>query len=180
MNTKLKGDIAEQAAILHAMKRGWGVLKPVGDRLPYDLVFDVDGTLIKIQVKSAWFDDPSGNWVVDNRRTKTNRRMMRRDAYHPKDFDFALAYVADIDVFYVFLCDVFIGYGSEIHLVEADRRQRKPKSAAYRGAWSLISQWAAHRETCVRIPHKFGEAAGGVIPSEALEDDEFSGERVET
>jgi len=41
MDTKLKGDIAEQAAILQGLKRGWGVLKPVGDRLPYDLVFDV-------------------------------------------------------------------------------------------------------------------------------------------
>jgi len=43
MDTKLKGDIAEQTAILQALKRGWGVLKPVGDRLPYDLVFDVSG-----------------------------------------------------------------------------------------------------------------------------------------
>ena len=47
MDTKLKGGIAEQAAVLHALKRGWGVLKPVGDRLPYDLVFDVEGILVK-------------------------------------------------------------------------------------------------------------------------------------
>ena len=32
MNTKHKGDIAEQAAVLEALKRGWGVLRPVGDR----------------------------------------------------------------------------------------------------------------------------------------------------
>ena len=132
MNTKLKGDIAEQAAILHAMKRGWGVSKPLGDRLPYDLVFDVDGPLVKVQVKFAWFDGPSGNYVVDNRRTKTNRRVMIREAYRASDFDFALAYVADYDLFYVFPADVFIGYGSEIHLVEADKRQRKPRSANYR------------------------------------------------
>ena len=79
MNTKHKGDIAEQAAILHALKRGWHPLIPIGDRLSYDLVFDVEGTLVKIQVKSAWYDEPSGNYVVDNRRTKTNRRVMVRD-----------------------------------------------------------------------------------------------------
>jgi hypothetical protein len=180
MDTKLKGDIAEQAAILQALKRGWGVLKPVGDRLPYDLVFDVDGTFVKIQVKSAWLDGPSANYVVDNRRTKTNRRIMVRDVYSLDDFDFALAYIGDADVFYVFPSNVFIGYGSEIHLVEADKRQRRPKSADYRDAWELISHWAARRETYVRTPHKFGEAAGGVIPSEALEDDESNGERVET
>lgn len=79
MSTKLKGDIAEQAAILHALKHGWGVLKPIGDRLSYDLVFDVQGKLAKIQVKCVWFDESRGNYVVDNRRTKTNRRIMIRE-----------------------------------------------------------------------------------------------------
>jgi PD-(D/E)XK endonuclease len=138
MDTKLRGDIAEQAAILHALKRGWGVLKPVGDRLPYDLVFDVGGNFIKIQVKYAWFDEPSGNYVVDNRRTKTNRRIMVRDVYQASDFDFALVYVENIDLFYVFPVDVFISYGSEIHIVEAEKRQRKPRSAEYRNAWELL------------------------------------------
>ncbi len=90
MDTKLKGDVAEQAAVLHALKRGWGVLKPIGDRLPYDLVFDVDGALVKIQVKLGWYDRRTGNYVADNRRTKTNRRVMIRDCYRATDFDFAL------------------------------------------------------------------------------------------
>jgi len=54
VSTKLKGDIAEQAAILQALQLGWGVLRPIGDRLAYDLVFDVQGILSKIQVKSSW------------------------------------------------------------------------------------------------------------------------------
>ncbi len=147
MDTKLKGDIAEHAAILQALKRGWGVLKPIGDRLPYDLVFDVAGTLVKVQVKCAWFDDSSRNYVVDNRRTKTNRRSMVRDVYKPTDFDFTLVYIPDHDLFYVFPVDVFVSYGSEIHMVEAEKRQRKPRSAKYRDAWELILQWAAHGET---------------------------------
>jgi hypothetical protein len=159
METKLKGDIAEQAAILQALKRGWGVLKPVGDRLPYDLVFDVAGTLIKVQVKSAWLDGSSQNYVIDNRRTKTNRRVMLREAYRSSDFDFALAYLSKADLFYVFPVGVFIGYGSEIHLVETVKRQRKPRSSAYRNAWKLLSQWAAQKETSVRSPVKFGEAS---------------------
>jgi hypothetical protein len=168
LSTKLRGDISEQAAILQALKRGWGVLKPIGDRFPYDLVFDVGGALVKVQVKSAWFDESRGNYVVDNRRTKTNRRVMVREVYRPTDFDFALAYVADPDLFYVFPVEVFISYASEIHLVEADKRQRKPRSASYRGAWDLILQWAARKETRVRQPVKFGEAVGGVTPSQTL------------
>jgi hypothetical protein len=149
LDTNLKGDIGEQAATLQALKRGWGVLKPIGDRLPYDLVFDLNGTLIKVQVKSAWFDKRTCNYVVDNRRIKTNRRVMVRDVYKPTDFDFALVYLEELDIFYVFPIDVFIGYGSGIHLVEADRRQRKPNSAKYRDAWDLILQWAAREETRV-------------------------------
>ncbi|WP_413199795.1 group I intron-associated PD-(D/E)XK endonuclease [Nostoc piscinale] len=52
MDTKLKGDIAEQAVVIHALKRGWEVLRPVGDRLPYDLVFDVGGNLSKSKVQN--------------------------------------------------------------------------------------------------------------------------------
>ncbi|MCB0545210.1 MAG: hypothetical protein KDC70_16905 [Saprospiraceae bacterium] len=142
MGTKLKGDIAEQAVVLYALKQGWGVLTPVGDRLAYDLVLDIAGDLIKIQVKSAWFDQKRKNFVVDTRRTKTNRRQMLRENYKPNDFDFAVIYIEDLDIFYVMPCEVFISYGSEIHLIEADRRQRKPRSAAYRDAWELILQWA--------------------------------------
>ena len=93
MNTKLKGDLAEQAAILQALKHGWEVLiSPV---------------------------------------------------------------------------DVFIGYGSEIHIVVADKRQRKPKSANYRDAWNLILQWAARGETRVRNLSNSGEPVAVAIPSQA-------------
>ena len=142
MNTKLKGDIAEQAVILFALKKEWGVLIPVGDRLAYDLALDINSKLIRIQVKSAWFDRKSENYVVDTRRTKTNRRIMRREYYKNNDFDFAVVYV-DEDLFYVFPAEVFNSYGSQIHLVEAIKRQRKPKSTGYRNAWELILQWAA-------------------------------------
>ena len=135
MNTKTKGDIAEQAAVLHALKRDWAVLRPVGDRLPYDLVFDVEGVLVRVQVKSAWLDTTSQNYVVDNRRTKTNRRIMLRDAYNESDFDFALVYLEDKDVFYIFPVKMFIAYGGSIQMVETDKRQRKPVSAEYRDAW---------------------------------------------
>ncbi len=138
MDTKLKGDIAEQAVLLHALKHGWGVLKPVGDRLPYDMVFDIDGKFIKIQVKSAWFDESRQNYVVDNRRTKTNRRIMLREKYNESDFDFAIIYLEEINIFYIMPVDIFVSYSSEIHLVETEKRQRKPKSADYREAWWLL------------------------------------------
>lgn len=147
MSTKLKGDIAEQAAVLRLLELGWGVSKPIGDRLPYDLIADVDGKLIRLQVKSAWFNALDQNYCIDVRRTKTNRRQMVRSLYGDKDFDFALVYLPEKRIFYVFPINVFIGFGSTLSLVEADKRQRKPKSANYREAFKLISQWAAPRAT---------------------------------
>ena len=106
------------------------------------MALDINDKLIRLQVKSAWFDSKSENYVVDVGRTKTNRRIMRRDYYSNNDFDFAVVYVTE-DLCYVFPAEVFNSYGSEIHLTEAIKRQRKPKSAAYRNAWELILQWAA-------------------------------------
>ena len=145
MDTKLKGDIAEQAVVLYALKQGWGVLKPVGDRLPYDLALDISGSILTIQVKSAWVDAKRQNYVVDNRRTKTNRRVMIRENYEVKDFDFDVIFIEELDVFYVMPSDVFISYGSEIHLVETVKRQRKPKSGEYRNTWNLVLQRAASK-----------------------------------
>lgn len=137
-STKQKGDIAEQAVILKALRMGWEVARPIGDRLSYDLIIDINGKLVKIQVKSAWFDEVKQNYVVDNRRTKTNRRVIKRENYSSNDFDFAILYIEDLNVFYIMPIEAFLSYGSEIHLVEDEKRQRKPKSAAYREAWELL------------------------------------------
>jgi len=101
MDTKLKADIAESAVTTELLKRGFRVLRPTGDRLPYDLAVDRAGTLVRIQVKSAWFNKTDACYVVDARRTKTNRRKMQRQWYSDRDFDFAIIYLDDVDVFYV-------------------------------------------------------------------------------
>jgi len=65
--------------------------------------------------------------------------------YTDQDFDFALVYLPEIRIFYVFPVKVFIGFGSTLSLVESDKRQRKPKSANYRENFELISLWAASK-----------------------------------
>jgi hypothetical protein len=139
MDTKLKADIAEAAVVTALLKRGFKVLKPIGDRLPYDLALDVNGKLLKIQVKSAWYYD--GSYTVDSRRTKTNRRRMLRSRYEDKDFDFAILYIDRLNTFYVMPISVFSAYKSGISLVESEKRQRKPQSAIYKERWDLLSKW---------------------------------------
>jgi hypothetical protein len=139
MDTKLKADIAESAVTTELLKRKFRVLRPVGDRLPYDLGIDLQGKLLRLQVKSAWFNNKAQCYVVDARRTKTNRRKMLRERYGAKDFDFAIIYLADLHVFYIMPVSVFSSYESTITFIEAEKRQRKPKSADYKGRWDLLS-----------------------------------------
>ncbi len=145
MDTKLKADIAESAAVTELLKRGFNVLRPLGDRLPYDLAVDLQGKSIRIQVKSAWFNAKDKCYVVDARRTKTNRRRMLRKHYAKDDFDFAIIYIADLNVFYIMPVSVFSHYRSTITLVETDKRQRRPISAMYRERWDLLSNGSLSR-----------------------------------
>ena len=146
MDTKLKADIAESAVMTELLKRGFRVLRPVGDRLPYDLALDLNGKLLRVQVKCAWFDGSAKAYNVDVRRTKTNRRHMLRKRYDKQDFDFAIVYIADLHVFYVMPISVFSSYESTITFIETDKRQRKPKSAEYRERWDLLSNGLLSRK----------------------------------
>lgn len=138
MDTKLKADIAEFAVIQELLKRGFNVLKPVGDRLAYDLAIDQCGKLIRLQIKAAWFEPTRSVHVVDNRRTCTNRRNMRRKLYCSDDFDFAILVILEKNVFYVMPVDVFTSYGGSISLVEDKKCQRPPRSIEYREKWELL------------------------------------------
>ncbi len=141
MDTKLKADIAESAVSTELLSRGYNVLKPLGDRLPYDLVVEVRNTFIRIQVKAAWYNQLKSMYLVDNRRTRTNRRVMQRSRYSSKDFDFAILYIHEIKVFYIMPVDIFNSYASSIAIVESVKRQRQPKSSAYRERWGLLEEF---------------------------------------
>lgn len=138
-DTKTKGDLAEQIVILEALKREIDVSIPIGDRLPYDLIFDVKGKLLRIQVKSAWFDNRRENYQVDTRMYKANRKNSYHKKYKTNDFDFACLAIIEKNIIYIMPSEVFTSYGSGIVLAEAKGRQRIPKSFEYREAWHLIS-----------------------------------------
>ena len=138
-DTKLCSDIAESAVVTELLKRGFRVLRPIGDRLPYDLAIDQGHRLLRLQVKSAWYDSAKGLYTVDARRTKTNRHRMRRARYTVKDFDFAILHIPRENVYYIMPIAAFTAYRSGISLVEGQKRQRKPRSWRYRERWDLLA-----------------------------------------
>ena len=137
-DTKLQSDIAESAVLTELLRKGFSVLRPVGDRLPYDLAVDCQGRLLRIQIKSAWYDSRKRLYTVDVRRTKTNRRRMLRARYDATDFDVAVLYVPERSSFYVMPVDIFTSYRSGISLIEGRISQRRPRSSDYLNRWDLL------------------------------------------
>jgi len=141
VDTKLKGDIAEQIVILEALKREISVSIPVGDRLSYDLIFDINNKLHRIQVKCAWPDKSYGSYLVDVRTSKTNRTKYKYVKYNDNDFDFAIMVIIEHNILYIMPSNIFNSYGSIITLLNPnneDKSQRLPKSYEYKNAWQLL------------------------------------------
>ena len=114
----MKADIAESAVVTELLKHGFTVLKPYGDRLPYDVAITDGKKLIRIQVKSAWLSKGCNRYVIDVRQTKTNRKRMLRKYYDGNDFDFAIVYIQDLNDFFVLPIGIFRKYKSTLTLAE--------------------------------------------------------------
>jgi hypothetical protein len=138
-NTKLKGDIAEHSIQLKGLKKGWAVLKPIGDRLPYDLVFDINGKFVRIQIKSAWKakKEKYYSYIVDSRITKTNRRVMKRTKYSSKDVDFVIAYIEETDESFIFPIKLWLSYKGPVSL----SKNKRAKSKSCFENWQLIEKY---------------------------------------
>ena len=71
-DTKLIGNIAELEVLNYVTKLGYQVSLPFGDRARYDQVWDVEGKLLKVKIKSAKLH-PSGDYITVS--CKSSNRM---------------------------------------------------------------------------------------------------------
>jgi hypothetical protein len=96
-DTKRRGERGEAAFLNKASSMGFGVAKPWGDSDRYDLIVDVGGRLLKVQVKSAHrvCAQYSGGYHI---RACPRGRVSYRD----DEIDFLVAYIVPEDIWYVF------------------------------------------------------------------------------
>ena len=95
MLTTKKGSIAEAAIVCAAAKLGIHVLKPLTDGCRYDLIFDVDRRLIRVQCKWAPRDDDVV--IVRCFSSRRNRDGLVRRCYDVDEVDAFAAYCAELD-----------------------------------------------------------------------------------
>lgn len=94
MNTKQKGSLAVAQCISKLYTMGYEVLLPVGDRKPYDLIFDDGEKLYKVQAKYAGMTSRS-KCVAGLRITGGNQSYNYAKKYKDTEFDYLYVYTAD-------------------------------------------------------------------------------------
>lgn len=63
-NSKKQGDVGLGAAIAHLTQMGYTVCIPLTDSQDYDLVVEIDGKLLRVQVKTSTNKITSGAYAV--------------------------------------------------------------------------------------------------------------------
>ena len=62
------GDITEYKFVVYCLEHNIAISKPVSNNLPYDFIIDINGRLLKVQVKTG-YDAPSPNTFMFNTRS---------------------------------------------------------------------------------------------------------------
>jgi hypothetical protein len=95
LTTDQKGSIAEAEVACAAMKLGIGVYRPMSDGERYDLIFDWEGRLVRVQCK--WASKYDEVIIVRCYRSRRNRDGLVNRSYTAAEIDAFAAYCAEVD-----------------------------------------------------------------------------------
>ena len=96
------GDISEVMFIAWCMEKGLSVSIPFGDRLPYDVIVDINGRLVKVQVKTAWRRKESNDVLMIPTTTTTTRNGKWHYERYLNSIDVLVSYDPQTKKFYCF------------------------------------------------------------------------------
>jgi hypothetical protein len=131
---KERGEWAELCFMTKATEKGFKLTKPWGDNAPYDVVVDLGGRFVSVQVKCTMFrirprkgHDRPGCFSV---------RLHRGGdlPYQPSDFHYLAVYVIPKDAWYI-IPFALVAVRSAIRMRPGDRENKYER---YREAWHLL------------------------------------------
>ncbi|HXM22119.1 MAG TPA: group I intron-associated PD-(D/E)XK endonuclease [Terriglobales bacterium] len=129
---KKRGHWAELRFMAKATELGFQLAKPLGDTAQYDVVIDLGGRFISVQVKSTFFQASNlkpGNFVASLFHANgPNRR------YEPSDFDYLAVYCIPKDIWYVIPSEV----AARKHAIRTCPGDKLNQWEHYREAWHLL------------------------------------------
>jgi len=132
-----RGAWVEMLFMAAAALRGYRVLKPWGDALPYDVAIEIAGGLVRVQVKSTSHKAGAG-YLCEF--THSSRGHIQR--YSAVDLDFCAGYVIPEKTWYIIPAHRVTGRKgrSAITLCQFEGVREKPKYECYREAWGLLGK----------------------------------------
>jgi hypothetical protein len=132
-----RGAWVEMMFMAAASFRGYRVLKPWGDGLPYDVAVESKGGMLRIQVKST--SHRAGAGYLCEFTHSSGGRIQRYDA---EELDVCVGYVIPEKVWYVIPSHRVTGSmgRSAITLCQFEGVRQEPKYEEYREAWQLLGK----------------------------------------
>ena len=123
LTTDQKGNVAETAIAAAAVKLGVEVYRPIGEGQRYDLIFDIDSRLLRIQCKwSTRYDDILIVRCYSTRRIAGGKIVSRR--YTEAEIDAVAVYCDELDRCYLLPVELWSGR-RQIHLRLAPARNNQ-------------------------------------------------------
>ena len=124
---KLRGECTELRFMTRALEVGLHVTKPWGDSASYDVIVELEGRFMRVQVKST--SCKLDGWYTCQLHHSHSRR------YEPNSFDFVAFYVIPEDLWYIIPEEDIRGQGC-LYV----RMGRRSKFNRYKEAWDLLQQ----------------------------------------
>lgn len=93
LNSKQKGKLTEFQCMTAFMEQGYSISIPYGDDSRYDFIADIDGKLIKVQVKTSSLKKGTEDAISFScRSTHVNCSGVKNVRYDEKEVDFFTTY----------------------------------------------------------------------------------------
>ena len=132
-NHKKRGQWAELRFMAKASELGFQIAEPRGDTAQYDVVLDLGGRFISVQVKSTSFQASNlkpGNFVASlrNNHGGTGRY------YEESDFDYLAVYCIPKDIWYI-IPSAVAAHKYAARVLPGDKQNQWEH---YREAWHLL------------------------------------------
>jgi hypothetical protein len=131
-----RGAWVEMLFMAAASAKGYRVLKPWGEALPYDVGIEIEGRLVRVQVKSTSHKAGAG-YLCEFTHSSGGR--IRR--YNTEDLDICVGYVIPKEAWYIIPAHhVTEGARSAVTLCQFEGVRNRPRYECYREAWELIER----------------------------------------
>jgi len=131
-----RGAWVEMLFMAAAAFRGYRVLRPWGEALPYDVGVEVEGGLLRVQVKSTSNRQGAG-YLCEFTHSSGGR--IRR--YSSQELDVCVGYVIPKETWYIIPAHRVTEKGrSSITLCQFAGVRNRPRYEHYREAWDLLGK----------------------------------------